>query len=177
MNFLILLTIVCCIRYSTACNGYSIKLLKYQNCIEDSIIKLPEKNLTMVLDKDCNIYSSGCIELVKGFKTAKAKYVAKKPPLPVIEGELDFCKINEMLQAKSPELAAGLKMMGIPTTCPVEATKFCSGPENKFNITKYKNHIGMAAGTSELRVEIEHDTGKSCFEIQSSISKARKGRT
>lgn len=33
----------------------------------------------------------------------------------------------------------------------------------------------MAAGTSEIRVEIEHDTGKSCIEIQSTISKPRKG--
>ncbi|KAL1489796.1 hypothetical protein ABEB36_013729 [Hypothenemus hampei] len=162
------------INYSFACNGYSIKILKSQNCVEDSIIKLPEKDFSLVLDSDCNIYGSGCVEITKDFKTAKAKYRVKKAPLPVIEGDVDLCQISELMK-KTPDLAAGMSLVGIPTQCPVQAKKVCGTPDQKFSILKFKNQIGMAAGTSEIRVEIEHDNGKSCIEIQSSINKARKG--
>ncbi|CAG9761883.1 unnamed protein product [Ceutorhynchus assimilis] len=162
------------INYSQACNGYSIKILKYKNCVDDSIIKLPDKDFNIVLDKDCNFYTTGCVEITKSFKTAKAKYLAKKPPMPEFEGEVDLCQLSGMLKEK-PAITEAMAVLSIPTKCPVEKIKVCGGPEHKYNISKYKNFIGMAAGTSDVKLEIEHDVGKSCVEIQASFTKARRG--
>ncbi|KAH1019770.1 hypothetical protein HUJ04_009546 [Dendroctonus ponderosae] len=174
MNLVWVLPFLCYLRFSCACNGYSIKLVKYQNCVDDSIIKLPAKDFTVILDKECNVYGSGCVEITKDFTTANGKYQAKKAPLPLIEGEINLCELSDLLK-NTPNLAEGLDVMGIPTKCPVKARKICSGTENKFSLLKYKNQIGMAAGNSEFKIEIEHDTGRSCIEIHASISKARKG--
>ncbi|XP_050300137.1 uncharacterized protein LOC126738745 [Anthonomus grandis grandis] len=162
------------IRFGDACNGYSLKILKAKNCLDDSVIKLPEKDFGVTLDNDCNLYGYGCLEITKGFKSAKTTYHVKKPPLPQMDGDIELCDMTDLLK-KSPDIAKTLEVMGVPTKCPVEAKKVCGSEDKKISLGKYKNQIGMGAGKTDVKLEIEHDTGKSCIELTVSLSKVRKG--
>lgn len=52
--------------------------------------------------------------------------------------------------------------------------KICSSLDNKVNIAKYKNQLGMVAGTTDVKLESTHDTGKSCIEINFTMSKEKR---
>ncbi|XP_030753198.1 uncharacterized protein LOC115880200 [Sitophilus oryzae] len=172
--FDLLVILLIYIGYSTACNGWSAKIVSYKNCVDNGIITLPTKGLKVVLDKDCNIYVDGCLEITKSYKSAKGSYHIKKPPLPMIDGDMDFCELDKQIKSM-PDAQKAIDMFGLPVTCPVNAGKICAGAEKKFSITKYKNQLGMAAGTSTIKVEVEHDVGKSCYELEFNLSKVKKG--
>ncbi|CAH0560171.1 unnamed protein product [Brassicogethes aeneus] len=171
MKSLILFLSVCIsIKYSTACNGYSITLHSYQNCVPNGVISVADKG-TVTLDKDCNLVLNGCMNM-KGFKTAQGKYTIKKAPLPPIEGEFNMCELGAETGLPVEKV---LEIYGMPKKCPMPAKKICGGPGQKLNLSKYKNQLGMAAGKTDLKLELTHDNGKSCIEASISISKAKKG--
>ncbi|XP_019876183.2 uncharacterized protein LOC109604090 [Aethina tumida] len=169
----IFITIVLCtiIRATFACNGYTLTLHKYGSCIPNGVITIPNKNSKLVLDKDCNIILTGCMEM-KAFKTAKGSYVIKKSPLPPMEGDFDLCELATEIPE---EVLPIFDMFGMPKKCPVQNKKICADGKKKISIAKFKNQIGMAAGNIDLKLEMTHDTGKTCLEANFSITKPRKG--
>ncbi|KAJ3643952.1 hypothetical protein Zmor_011165 [Zophobas morio] len=165
----VVLVLVTYIRTSTACNGYTLKLNSIKNCIDDSVIKIENPGAT--LDKDCNIILKGCLNFPKGFKTAKGKYVLKKAPMPPMDGELDFCEVVSGLN--DPQIGNVAKMYNMPSKCPIPPGKVCGDANKKINISRFKNQLGIASGTIDLKLDVDHDTGKSCIDINVTISKNR----
>ncbi|XP_018560898.1 uncharacterized protein LOC108903268 isoform X2 [Anoplophora glabripennis] len=130
------------------------------------------ENFEVMLDKDCNLVYSGCVNVTKPIKTSPGTYLMKKPPLPTLDGEVDFC---EVIAGGLPTIKETLAAMGAPSKCPVAAKNYCSLPNKKVNIGLFKNQLGLAAGTSTMKLMANHDSGKSCLEMSINISKARKG--
>ncbi|EFA01608.1 uncharacterized protein LOC662471 [Tribolium castaneum] len=166
---LVALLLVIFIRPSKACNGYTLKVNRVKNCIENSVIKV--ENGDASLDKDCNLILKGCLNFPKGFKTAKGKYVLKKAPMPPMDGELDFCDAVSGLD--DPQIVNVAKMYNMPSKCPIPPGKACGDPNKKISISKFKNQLGIAAGTIDLKLDVDHDTGKTCIDINLTLSKAR----
>ncbi|KAK9869998.1 hypothetical protein WA026_006095 [Henosepilachna vigintioctopunctata] len=147
---------------SRACNGYSVTVNHARNCITGSIISL-NGQYSANLDKDCNLSMTGCVEILKTFKSNKVKYTVKKPPMPTMEGEVDACEA--LKNVKDPTMKELLAVFAVPSVCPVKASKICTTPEKKLNVSKFKNQLGMLAGTVDIKLEGVHDVGKTCVEI------------
>ncbi|KAL3267245.1 hypothetical protein HHI36_011378 [Cryptolaemus montrouzieri] len=124
------------------------------------------------LDKDCNLSVTGCVEVTKPFKSHMIKYTIKKAPMPPIEGEIEGCEALKNI--KDPTTLEALQVLSVPSSCPVAAGKICSSPDKKLNLSKYKNQLGMAAGTVDFRLEGKHDTGKTCVEINFTLAKEKR---
>uniref|UniRef100_A0A6P7HD56 Uncharacterized protein LOC114349391 n=1 Tax=Diabrotica virgifera virgifera TaxID=50390 RepID=A0A6P7HD56_DIAVI len=156
------------VKYSEACNGYSLKMDHIKACADDSIT-VPQ-DMDMTLDKNCNIVVSGCVEVLKPIKTAKATYEVSKAPLPAMTGDVDLCQVagGQLAQAQALLVAYGL-----PKKCPVAAKKYCVNGKKNINISAHKNQLGMAVGTITAKLNVEHDTGKSCVDIQATVSKKK----
>lgn len=107
-----------------------------------------------------------------------------------MEGDFDLCE----LATEIPEDVLPIfDMFGMPKKCPVQNVsenqvticfifllcilqkKICADGKKKISIAKFKNQIGMAAGNIDLKLEMTHDTGKTCLEANFSITKPRKG--
>ncbi|XP_045479484.1 uncharacterized protein LOC123684314 [Harmonia axyridis] len=158
-------------KSSEACNGYSIKLNHAKNCMTGGVITFAGDS-NVVLDKDCNLAMAGCVEITKDFATHKVKYTINKAPMPPIEGEADACEVVKNI--KDATLLSALKTFSVPLECPIKAEKICSTLDNKVNIGKYKNQLGMAAGTIDVKVESTHDSGKSCLEMNFTLAKEKR---
>ncbi|KAJ8967959.1 hypothetical protein NQ317_016680, partial [Molorchus minor] len=153
-------------------NGYNLKLNKIKNCADDSVVKILP-GFTVTLDNDCNLIFNGCVDITKPLKTAKGSYHLKKPPLPPLDGDIDYCETMGEYDIKA--IRDIFKTLGLPTKCPYSAKKVCLPPNTKLSIAQYKNQLGLASGTSEAKLEAVHDTGHTCVEFGATISKARKG--
>lgn len=55
-------------------NGYDFKINSFKNCNPNSVLQF--KDVTAVMDKDCNIVPSGCVNIGKTIKTSKVHKVA-----------------------------------------------------------------------------------------------------
>ncbi|KAF7287878.1 sporozoite-associated mosquito saliva protein 1 [Rhynchophorus ferrugineus] len=174
MKYLVPLYFLAALQSCAACNGWTAKITSYKTCVNNSVIQLPSDGLEVLLDKDCNVYLKGCVEITKDYKTAKGAYLLRKPPLPELDGEMDFCSLDKKLK-NIPDAMKALELLGVPTHCPVKAGKICGSPSKKISVMKYKNQLGMAAGNSEVKVEIDHDVGKSCYELSFNVNRAKKG--
>ncbi|KAJ8941403.1 hypothetical protein NQ314_010403 [Rhamnusium bicolor] len=92
--------------------------------------------------------------------------------MPTLEGDLDFCEAAA--ETEIPALKQSFRIMGF-TKCPMSAKNTCATPNNKLSIAQFKDQLGIGMGTTVVKLEVEHDTGKTCAEISSTISRARKG--
>ncbi|XP_017771756.1 PREDICTED: uncharacterized protein LOC108559122 [Nicrophorus vespilloides] len=118
------------------------------------------------MDANCMIMTKGCIVITKPYKTAKAKYQLQKPPMPDLKGNIDICKELTTKKRKSAQLLSSLGFK-----CPSEAKSLCATNPQKLDISKYKKQLHMAAGKSNLKIDIQHDNGKSCVDIEFEIYK------
>ncbi|KAJ8919621.1 hypothetical protein NQ315_002243 [Exocentrus adspersus] len=156
----------------SACNGYTLKLLSAKSCDDNSVVKIPD-GFGVTLDNDCNLKFTGCISVTKPIKTSPGTYLVKKPPLPPLDGEVDYCDV--MTQMEIPTIKQTLSAMGVPDKCPVAAKDYCAKPNNKVNIGAFKSQLGLATGTTTMKLAANHDSGKTCAEVSFNLSKARKG--
>ncbi|KAJ8950876.1 hypothetical protein NQ318_011174 [Aromia moschata] len=58
---------------------------------------------------------------------------------------------------------------------PRESKKLCAAPNKKVSLAMYKNQMGLAAGTTEINFDVEHDSGRTCVDSSFTFTKARKG--
>ncbi|XP_074041385.1 uncharacterized protein [Leptinotarsa decemlineata] len=160
------------IRSTNACNGYTISNYQISPCMENGIIK--PINMSVVLDNDCNLIFTGCLNVDKALNMAVTKYTFNKPPMPSLKGTMDFCEIMKELQY--PQVKQGLRSLGLPNRCPLSKGLKCGkGKNEKTNLGNLRKHLGAAAGTTTVRLDFEHDVGKSCVDIVITITKPRKG--
>ncbi|CAH1104114.1 unnamed protein product [Psylliodes chrysocephalus] len=159
--------VIVTVKFTEACNGYHIKINRIETCIDNSIIQ--PKNIAVNLDKDCNIVYGGCLEFTKPVKTMMATYEISKAPLPLITGDLDMCQLAGTI--KMPQLLQIVNGFGFPKKCPIAAKKFCATGNKSISIAKFKNQLSMAAGLTELKLNIDHDNGKSCVAVSLTVSK------
>lgn len=52
--------------------------------------------------------------------TFKGTYLLRKPPLPELDGDIDFCSLDKKLK-KVPDVMKALELLSVPTHCPVKA--------------------------------------------------------
>lgn len=134
-----------------------------QNCAGDDAIVKVENGLRVTLTTECTIKVSGCADF-KGFSTATAHYVIKKGILTVKRGSEDVC-------ARLAEMPADLKAQGAPDKCPVAANRVCVS-DYTIDISQYKQYLPLARGRSLLDINVDHDTGKSCFRVEADVNKS-----
>ncbi|CAH1159884.1 unnamed protein product [Phaedon cochleariae] len=169
------LIVVCLfsVKYSEACNGYTVTLDQIKTCTADSVAR--PVGITSSLDKDCNIVMNGCLEMTKPVKYSKGKYVASKPPLPEMSGDIDLCDLMEN-GGPVPQIDEMVTILNVPKKCPMEAKKYCISPKkNKISISAFKKKLAMGAGTTTVKLDVGHDTGRSCVEFKFSLNKPRTG--
>ncbi|XP_044749165.1 uncharacterized protein LOC123309920 [Coccinella septempunctata] len=159
------------LKFAKACNGYSVTLNHVKNCMTGGVIAFSGDS-QVVFDKECNLAMAGCVEISKDFSTNQLKYTINKAPMPPIEGEIDACEAVKNI--KDTTLLSALKTFSVPTQCPVKAEKICSSLDQKVNLGKYKNQLGMVAGTVDIKLEGKHDSGKSCLEINFTLAKEKR---
>ncbi|XP_019892053.2 uncharacterized protein LOC109612441 [Musca domestica] len=148
-----------------ACNGYKVKVLKSENCIDDPVVAA-DPEFTLKLNKKCEFIPTGCV-VNKAFKTAVAKYKVTKDGVVVKEGKGDVCS----MAGQAPDnIKKYMEIFGAPTSCPVEAGKVC-GNDNKIDITPFKTLLSLARGVISIHSDITHDTGKSCINVEIEVTK------
>ncbi|XP_061388500.1 uncharacterized protein LOC133323600 [Musca vetustissima] len=148
-----------------ACNGYKVKVLKTENCVDDPVVAA-DPEFTLKLNKKCEFIPTGCI-VNKAFKTAVAKYKVIKDGVVVKEGKADTCN----LVGQAPDnIKKYMEIFGAPTSCPVEEGKICAN-DKKMDITQFKSLLGLARGVISIHTDITHDTGKSCINLEVEVSK------
>lgn len=92
--------------------------------------------------------------------------------ITVFEGKTDICdKKKRMDMVKLP-----LHGFGVPNRCPITSNfTFCRNDEKVFTFSESSKKLisafAIVAKRSVIKVMITHDTGKSCFEVDSEIVK------
>lgn len=100
--------------------------------------------------------------------------------MSVIAGTLSLFQLKANLcdkKEKTEMFRSIILMFGIPPQCPVaNSTLFCyKGDKIVFSeSTKRLMNLMMKLNNSKLRLTITHDTGKSCFESESSLIRKKK---
>ncbi|XP_055548134.1 uncharacterized protein LOC129731827 [Wyeomyia smithii] len=158
------------IGVAIACNGgYKVKVRKVQNCAGSDAVITANENYTVVLTKNCDIKSRGCVQF-KSFKTAVAKYKVRKDGMLMLQGNLDLC---DQLRAGILDAQIGpmLRTFNLPEKCPVEAGTLCTDPTQVINIAAFAQFLELAQGTIDVETEIQHDTGRSCFRVRFEVTK------
>lgn len=103
---------------------------------------------------------TGCLRL-KAFNTAVAKYRLLLNGTPILERTDNICDVATKLPAAVKSV---MKSFNAPESCPVKETKICAQNQS-IDISKLKGVIGYAKGKIEAEMEVESDTGKSCYKI------------
>ncbi|XP_053696146.1 uncharacterized protein LOC128743570 [Sabethes cyaneus] len=153
-----------------ACNGgYKVKVRKIQNCAGSDAVITANENYTVVLTKNCDIKSRGCVQF-KSFKTAVAKYKVRKDGMLMLQGSLDLC---DQLAIGNQDATIGpmLRTFNLPEKCPVEGGTLCTDPSQTINIAPFAQFLALAQGTIDVETEIQHDTGRSCFRVRFEVTK------
>ncbi|XP_073821460.1 uncharacterized protein [Musca autumnalis] len=146
-------------------NGYKVKILKTENCVEDPVITA-DPEFTIKLNKKCELIPTGCV-VNKAFKTSIAKYKVTKDGILVKEGKVDVCGMVDKVPDNIIKYA---EVFGAPTSCPVKEAKICA-EDRKIDITPFKSLLGLARGVIAVHTELTHDTGKSCINVEFEVSK------
>ncbi|KRT81785.1 hypothetical protein AMK59_5159 [Oryctes borbonicus] len=160
-----ILLLTTCVKYSLACNGYTIKVNDIKNCGKNNVIQI--ENFDVQLDNNCNVIPKGCVTITKPFKTANVHYIITKPPMPALTGNADICKLVEGNKSAIDILSS----FALPNRCPVSAQKVCVNGNKKINIGRYKNQLGYFAGNIKIKTDTKHDSGSTCTEIDLTIAR------
>ncbi|XP_031623476.1 uncharacterized protein LOC116340882 [Contarinia nasturtii] len=166
-QLLVCFLVAIAVDFSSACNGYKMRLVKLENCAgPDQVIKFDTK-ATLSLTKKCDIILTGCGGTT-GFKTAKFSYNIIKNGNPLLSGSVDAC---EELKKDTKGFATILKSFDIPSECPVEKMETCIDETKKMNIDEYKSFLGLMNGDIEVQLNGTHDTGKTCLKYVVHVSR------
>ncbi|KAJ4447659.1 hypothetical protein ANN_09666 [Periplaneta americana] len=145
-------------------DGYKVKINKIEECEKGkNVFKLDKPNA--LLSKDCFASADGCIDLTKDFESCKVVYDVKKRGMMVpFKGEKDVCE--EIAKAsQDPEAQKKLKEKNINPNCPIKKMKLCAPPDEKVDVTKYKDKFRLAAGQYSGTITLVCDCGKSCYKF------------
>lgn len=153
-----------------ACNGgYKVRVKKIENCAGPDAVITADENFTVVLTKNCEIKSRGCVTF-KDFKTGNAKYTITKDGVQVLQGSMDICD-QASRPRRTEHIAELLRSLGVPEKCPISAGQICTEPSQVVNINRFKQYLPLARGAIGVDVAVQHDSGKSCFKIRFDITK------
>uniref|UniRef100_A0A1Q3FR32 Putative 16.8 kDa salivary secreted protein n=1 Tax=Culex tarsalis TaxID=7177 RepID=A0A1Q3FR32_CULTA len=166
----IFMLLICVIGTSIACNGgFKIKVRKVENCGGPDAIITANENYTAVLTKNCEIKSRGCVSF-KSFNTAISNLKVKKDGIVVLQDKVNLCE-RLAKGRRDANIGQMLKTLRLPESCPVEEGTLCTDPSQVVNIEQYKQFLPLARGLIDIEMDIQHDTGKSCFRVQIDIAK------
>lgn len=170
VRFSLLLVCVGMLGVALGCNGgYKIRVKKIENCAGPDAIITADENFTVVLTKNCEIKSRGCVRF-KDFKTGNAKYTITKDGVQVLQGSTDICD-QAARPRRTEHIAELLRSLGVPEKCPISAGQICTEPTQVVNINRFKQYLPLARGAIAVDVDVQHDSGKSCFKIRFDITK------
>lgn len=169
-RFSVLLLCAGMLGVAFACNGgYKIRMKKIENCAGPDAVITADENFTVVLTKNCDIKSRGCVRF-KDFKTGNAKYTISKDGVQVMQGSTDICD-QASRPRRTEQIAELLRTFGVPEKCPISAGEICTEPSQVVNINRFKQYLPLARGAIAVDVAVQHDSGKSCFKIRFDITK------
>uniref|UniRef100_A0A182Q2K3 MD-2-related lipid-recognition domain-containing protein n=1 Tax=Anopheles farauti TaxID=69004 RepID=A0A182Q2K3_9DIPT len=169
-RFAVLLICTGLLGVAMACNGgYKVRVKKIENCAGPEAIITADENFTVVLTKNCELKSRGCVRF-KDFKTGNAKYTISKDGVQVLQGSEDICN-QASRPRRTEQIAELMRSLGVPEKCPIEAGKICTDPSQVVNINRFKQYLPLARGSITVDVKVQHDSGKSCFKINFDITK------
>lgn len=94
---------------------------KIENCAGADAIITADENFTVVLTKNCEIKSRGCVRF-KDFKTGNAKYTILKDGVQVMQGSTDICD-QASRPRRTEHIAELLRSLGVPEKCPISAVR------------------------------------------------------
>uniref|UniRef100_A0A8W7PFH9 Uncharacterized protein n=1 Tax=Anopheles coluzzii TaxID=1518534 RepID=A0A8W7PFH9_ANOCL len=170
VRFAVILICTGLLGVAMACNGgYKIRVKKIENCAGADAIITADENFTVVLTKNCEIKSRGCVRF-KDFKTGNAKYTISKDGVQVMQGSTDICD-QASRPRRTEHIAELLRSLGVPEKCPISAGQICTEPSQVVNINRFKQYLPLARGAIAVDVAVQHDSGKSCFKIRFDITK------
>uniref|UniRef100_A0A182J109 MD-2-related lipid-recognition domain-containing protein n=1 Tax=Anopheles atroparvus TaxID=41427 RepID=A0A182J109_ANOAO len=169
-RFSVLLICAATLGVAFACNGgYKIRVKKIENCAGPDAVITADENFTVVLTKNCEIKSRGCVRF-KDFKTANAKYTISKDGVQVLQGSMDICD-QASRPGRTENIAELLQTLGVPDKCPISEGQICTEPSQVVNVNRFKQYLPLARGAIAVDVAVQHDSGKSCFKIRFDITK------
>lgn len=170
VRFSVLLFCMGMLGVAFACNGgYKVRVKKIENCAGPDAVITADENFTVVLTKNCEIKSRGCVRF-KDFKTGNAKYTITKDGVQVLQGSMDICD-QASRPRRTEHIAELLRSLGVPEKCPISAGQICTEPTQVVNINRFKQYLPLARGAIGVDVAVQHDSGKSCFKIRFDITK------
>ncbi|XP_058815147.1 uncharacterized protein LOC131678816 [Topomyia yanbarensis] len=153
-----------------ACNGgYKLKVRKVQNCAGSDAVITASENYTVVLTKNCDIKSRGCVQF-KSFKTAVAKYKIRKDGVQILQGNMNLCDTIKT-GSRHADVGPIMRTFKLPEKCPVEEGSLCTDPTQVVNIAPFAQFLTLVRGTIDVETEIQHDTGRSCFQVRFDVTK------
>ncbi|KAL5280706.1 hypothetical protein ACFFRR_004612 [Megaselia abdita] len=167
-KFVIACSIVLCafVAQSSACGRYKATLRKLENCAGDDAIVKVEDGFNIELTDQCKVVVNGCV-VFKAFNSGTANYKIKKSGMVLKQGTEDICTAMQSVPAAAKGLISAL---GAPESCPVSEGKVCATDES-IDVSQFKNMMGFAKGKTELEVTVDHDNGKSCYNVVVEIHK------
>lgn len=92
----------------------------------------------------------------------------------VFEGKIDICDQKK----KSDMIALSLAGFSIPKRCPVTASyTSCRNNEKVLSFSESSRRLlsafSMVAREAVIKVVLTHDTGTSCFEVETEVNKLK----
>ncbi|XP_058445943.1 uncharacterized protein LOC131427062 [Malaya genurostris] len=155
---------------SSACNGgYELIIDRIENCGGDGQVITIDPKSMVKLTEDCKVTSKSTVKTI-GFKTANMVVTVSKNGVPVVNEKIDLCA--SMDDSKNNKDAAEImSMFGVPDKCPVKAEEIKTNESQAYSLEKYKRHLMVAEGKINVDCQIEHDNGKSCFNIDMQVKK------
>lgn len=84
------------------------------------------------------------------------------------DGSVDICSLPKKA---SGQIIDFLKAVGAPESCPVSEGRVCVTEDSSIDVSSYKNMMALAKGKTEAQINIEHDSGISCYKIVVEIYK------
>ncbi|XP_058451057.1 uncharacterized protein LOC131430259 [Malaya genurostris] len=166
----LLLVLLAIVGVAFACNGgYKLKVRKVQNCAGDDAVITASENYTVVLTKNCNIKSRGCVQF-KSFKTAVAKYKVRKDGVQIYQGSVNLCDTLKT-GLRHADFGPIMRTFKLPESCPVKEGLLCTDPSQVVNISPFAEFLALVRGTIDVETEIQHDTGRSCFQVRFEVTK------
>lgn len=146
-------------------NKYKLTLKKIENCAGGDAVISVKDDYNVEMTSDCKVKVKGCVD-IKAFNSGTITYKVKKGGMVLAQGTNDVCT----LMASAPEMAKKMaKGLGIPESCPVSESHVCA--DEAVDISRFKSFLSFVKGTITIEAKVDHDNGKSCYNIESEIHK------
>ena len=144
------------------------KVRSIENCAGDDPVIWIDPNSTAIITKNCKIKTRGCTKM-RDFKWATGIYSLFRNNVQVLRSGFNLCDKLKQVQTQ-PDAFDALETFNVPNSCPIEEQQICSDPSQVITINQRNRRIfNIARGKLRAEVEINHDSGKSCFKLNFDI--------